>query len=274
MFKGMKKILTAVILFLVLSLIGPAAVLVSGRLDLDTHWRDASSKSARLAPDPGVHREAIVQVYAARAYNWRGAFGVHPWIAVKPAGAAKFTVFEVSGWRVKSGRTAIAASYRPPDGTWYGHLPELLLDLRGKDAAAAIPKIMAAIKSYPYKDVYRVWPGPNSNTFVAHVARQVPELRLDLPATAVGKDYIPGGFVARTPSSTGWQVSLWGLAGVLAGTEEGLEVSLLAMTFGVDPADLAIKLPGWGRITLRPSATARTTGKPGGTPPPAPLPAK
>ncbi len=257
MFKGMKKILTTASLFLVFSLVGPATVLMSGRLDLDTHWRDAVSTSTRLAPDPRVHREAIVQVYAARAYNWRGAFGVHPWIAIKPAGAAKFTVYEVSGWRVASGRNAIAASYRPPDGSWFGHAPELLFDLRGTDAAAAIPKILAAIKTYPYTDVYHVWPGPNSNTFVAHIARQVPELRLDLPATAVGKDYIPGSFVARTPSGTGWQVSLWGLAGVLAGTEEGLEVNLLAMTFGVDPADLAVKLPGWGRLSLKSTAVAK-----------------
>jgi hypothetical protein len=35
----------------------------------------------------------------------------------------------------------------------------------------------------------------------------VPELRLDLPPTAIGKDFLPNGeVVARAPSGTGFQV--------------------------------------------------------------------
>ncbi len=257
MARSMKKILTFIVIFLVASLVGPAAVLLSGDLELKRHWRDAAGGSSHQAPDPAVTREAVVQVYAARAYNWRGAFGVHPWIAVKPGGAREYTVYEVIGWRVRhGGGNAIGITNRPPDGHWYGNTPELLLDIRGTQAEAAIPKIRKAVKDYPYKCVYRVWPGPNSNTFVAHVARQVPELALDLPATAVGKDFIPGGVFAATPSGTGWQVSLYGLVGVLAGVEEGVEVSLLAMTFGIDPGDLSLKMPGWGRIRLRAKTAA------------------
>ncbi|NDA85703.1 MAG: DUF3750 domain-containing protein, partial [Burkholderiaceae bacterium] len=33
-----------------------------------------------------------------------------------------------------------------------------------------------AVQSYPYADSYTMWPGPNSNTFTAHVGREVPEL--------------------------------------------------------------------------------------------------
>src|SRR5215467_15181845 len=47
-------------------------------------WRTASQEPVGLAPDPATHPEAIVQVYAARVIGWRGAFGVHTWIAVKP----------------------------------------------------------------------------------------------------------------------------------------------------------------------------------------------
>ena len=252
MVRSMKKILTFFAIFLVASLVGPAAVLLSGDLELKRHWRDTVGGSSHQAPDPAVTREAVVQVYAARAYNWRGAFGVHPWIAVKPKGARDYTVYEVMGWRVRrGGGNAIGVTNRPPDGHWYGNAPELLLDIRGARAESAIPKIRKAVKDYPYKGVYRVWPGPNSNTFVAHVARQVPELALDLPATAVGKDFIPGSVFAATPSGTGWQISLYGLVGLLAGVEEGVEVSLLAMTFGIDPGDLSLKMPGWGRIRLR-----------------------
>ena len=38
---------------------------------------------------------------------------------------------------------------------------------------AAIPRMEAAVKAYPFADdgSYRLWPGPNSNTFVATVLR-------------------------------------------------------------------------------------------------------
>jgi hypothetical protein len=77
-------------------------------------------------------------------------------------------------------------------------------------------------------------------------------LRVDLPPTAIGKDYLPGGaLVAGTPSGTGYQVSLFGLVGVLTAVEEGLEINLLGLSFGIDPLDLALKLPMAGRISLR-----------------------
>ena len=107
----------------------------------------------------------------------------------------------------------------------------------------------AAIADYPFKDSYVTWPGPNSNTFTASVARAVPELRLDLPPTAIGKDYLgTNRFVARSPSGTGFQVSLFGALGLLVGIEEGFEINLLGLSIGIDPLDLALRLPGIGRI--------------------------
>jgi len=212
-------------------------------------WRTASRESVGIAPDPEKHTEAIVQVYAARAYSWRGMFGVHCWIAVKPTDALEFTVYEVMGWNVRHGYPAVRVSNRPADGRWFDSVPEIIADVRGPHVDEIIRRIDTAAKGYPYMDEYQVWPGPNSNTFVAHVARAVPELKLDLPPTAIGKDYIPGGNVfAPTPSGTGYQVSLFGLLGVLASREEGLEINLLGLTFGIDPKDKAIKLPIAGRI--------------------------
>ncbi len=214
-------------------------------------WRTASRESAGIAPDPAQHREAIVQVYAARAYSWRGVFGVHTWIAVKPTDALEFTVYEVIGWRVFHDRPALAISNRPADGRWFDNVPTVIADIRGNGVDEVIERIDVAAKGYPYMDEYRIWPGPNSNTFTAHVARAIPELRLDLPPTAIGKDYLPGNnLLAKTPSGTGYQVSLFGLLGVLAGVEEGVELNLLGLTFGLDPADLALKLPLAGRLAF------------------------
>ena len=192
-----------------------------------------------------------MQVYAARTVGWRGLMGVHTWIAVKPSGAPAYTRYEVMGWGVGNGAPAVRVNRSGPDNYWFGSRPDRLVDLRGDGVDELIPRIQAAVEAYPYPNSYRTWPGPNSNTFIAHLGRSVPELRLDLPATAIGKDFLPGGWpVARSPSGTGVQVSLFGLAGVLAGVEEGIELNVLGLTFGVDLKHPALKLPAVGRLGL------------------------
>ena len=222
-------------------------------------WWEASRESAGLAPNPKSVNEAVVQVYAARAFSWRGAFGVHTWISVKPTDARYFTVYQLVGWRLYRGGNAVVIERDIPDRHWYDAVPEILADIRGQGADLAIAKIDAAARSYPFSDRYRVWPGPNSNTFVAWIARRVPELKLDLPPTAIGKDWLgPDGPVAPAPSGTGYQVSLFGLVGVLIGREEGLEVNLAGLNIGIDPLDLALRLPGIGRFGLGSGNVPRT----------------
>ena len=211
-------------------------------------WRTASRAPAGLAPDPATTPEAVVQVYAARAIRWRGNFGVHTWVAVKPAGAARYTVYELMGYQTRRTGNGVRTSQRAADGYWYGNRPQVLADVRGPGAEAVILGIQDAVTSYPYARRYRLWPGPNSNTFVAHVGRAVPELRVDLPANAVGKDYLELPFVARTPSGTGAQLNLFGALGVLAGIEEGIEINVFGLTFGVNPRRLALKLPMLGSV--------------------------
>jgi hypothetical protein len=68
---------------------------------------------------------------------------------------------------------------------------------------------------------------------------------------------LPGAEDARglrfgpTPSGTGWQVSAWGVLGAALARAEGLELHFLGATIGIDPQDLAIKLPGLGVLGLR-----------------------
>ena len=211
-------------------------------------WRTASREPAGLAPDPATTPEAVIQVYAARAVGWRGYFGVHTWIAAKPSNADAFTVYEVIGYRLRRTGSSVVVHERAADGYWFGNRPELLSDVRGGGVDELITRVEAAVKAYPYADRYRVWPGPNSNTFTAYVLREAPELRVDLPPTAIGKDYFGGLPVDRTPSGTGVQVNLLGAVGVLGGLEEGLELNVLGLTLGIDPKNLAIKLPLIGRL--------------------------
>ena len=242
-----RRALAAFLVLFVAPLLGSAATVLGQGYD----WRTAPRYSVGIAPDPATTPEAVVQVYVARAFGWRGAFGVHSWIAVKPSGAPAFDVYEVIGWSVYHGGPAVRVSQRPPDGMWYGSRPEIIADLRGQGVDDVIRRIRAAAKSYPYPDSYRVWPGPNSNTFTAYVARAVPELEVELPPTAIGKDFLPNGDVlARAPSGTGWQLSLLGLLGVMVAADEGLEIDVLGLTFGIDVTRPALKLPGIGRLGL------------------------
>ncbi|MBU1362107.1 MAG: DUF3750 domain-containing protein [Gammaproteobacteria bacterium] len=235
---------------LALLLLGPIGVLASGRLDLDTPWHMTSRESTGQAPSPSVERGAVVQVYGARIVRWRGAFGIHPWIAVKRAGAERYTTYHIVGWRARRGGDAMVTNeVSAPDLLWFGAYPQLLADHRGAQAEAMIDQIESAVAAYPWRDSYRLWPGPNSNTFVAWVARQVPALRLDLPPTAIGKDYLGSTtFIDHAPSGTGWQLSLLGLAGVTVARDEGLELNLLGLGFGIDVDDQALRLPGFGRL--------------------------
>lgn len=235
---------------LVALLMGPLAVVASGRVELGPQWRSASRDSTGQAPDPALEAGAVVQVYGARTVDWRGAFGIHSWIVVKRSGAPEYTLYQVLGWRAyRGGRAVDVREGAVPDGRWFGEFPDLLAERRGAGVDALIDRIEAAVADYPWPDRYRAWPGPNSNTFVAHIARRVPELRVDLPPTAIGKDFLgPTTFLAATPSGTGWQLSAYGLLGASLAMEEGLEVNLLGLSVGIDVDDLALRLPGIGKV--------------------------
>jgi hypothetical protein len=224
-------------------------------------WQTASREPVGLAPDPARMPEALVQVYAARAFGWRGLFGVHTWIAVKPTGAAAYGVYEVIGWRLRSAASAVVLHQRAPDARWYGNEPELIAQKRGAGVDDLIARIDRAARAYPWAGEYTMWPGPNSNTFTAWVARAVPELGVDLPPTAIGKDYSGARIVDAAPSGRGMQISLLGLAAVTVSAVEGLEVNVLGLTFGVNPFDPAIKLPLLGRIGPSRAAVAGMAGQ-------------
>ena len=153
-------------------------------------WRTASRQPAGIATAPNEDNRAIIEFYAADAFSWRGWFAVHPWIALKEENATEYSVYEVIGWQVRQGLPAIRQyQTSTPDRFWYGSKPELLLSIKGDKAAMLIPKIQQAIALYPWPNEYSVFPGPNSNTFVAWIGLQVPELGLDLPFSAIGSAY-------------------------------------------------------------------------------------
>ncbi len=187
-------------------------------------------------------------ILAARTGRWKGIFAEHMSIILKPAGAAKWTRYDVVGW----GNPVRRDDY-PADAFWYGNRPRILYSLDGPQAQALVPHIEASIAHYPYQNRgdYVVWPGPNSNSFVAWVVRHTEGFNAELSSVAVGKDYLgPGLAFEPAPSKTGWSASAFGIIGVTLAREEGFELSLLGSTIGIDFNDAAIKLPALGKLSV------------------------
>ena len=211
-------------------------------------WKTADRSSSRLAPLPSEEPEAVVQVYAARTFGWRKYFAVHSWMAVKERNADAYTVYQVLGYRLPSTGTSVSIATDIPDRKWFGAEPALIQELRGKAAEKAIPAIRRAALEYPYAGTYRIIPGPNSNTFIAALMREIPELTVELPPHAVGKDYPAGGIVDLTETGKGVHINFWGIAGASLGLAEGVEISLMGLNAGVDILRPALKLPMIGRV--------------------------
>lgn len=244
--KTLLRWLLTFVALLALLLVGPVWILATSQVITDEHWSSLDRTSAGIAPNPATSSEAVIQVYSARAYNWRGAFGEHIWITTKAEDADSYRLHQVLSWR----RPTVVSSIDTPDRAWFGNPPTLLADYRGKAAEQLIPQIEAAAASYPQADLYRLWPGPNSNSFIAWIIRKVPEFEVTLPVTAIGKDYIFNDVFAPVPSGTGYQFSLGGVAGIMLALEEGVELNFLGLSFGVDIMRPALKLPGVGRLGM------------------------
>lgn len=142
------------------------------------------------APDPVSHPEAVVQVYGADVWGFRGNFAIHTWVATKAAHEADYTVHQVIGWRLRRGRPVVSVSDGDPAIPWFGSPAVLLHDVRGSEAQALVERIRQAVDDYPFPREYKMWPGPNSNSFVAWIGLEVPELGLELPAKAIGQSWM------------------------------------------------------------------------------------
>ena len=192
-----------------------------------------------------------MQVYASRAFGWRGAFADHTWLAAKAQDADHFTRYEVIGWYGGGGRSVVSISgQRAPDAEWFGAPPRLITRRARRGGRGDHPQAAAGRRDLSLRHA-RTTRGPvrTATRFVAHLGREIAELNVTLPSTAIGKDYLPiERIVSTTPSGTGVQLSLYGVLGVLYGSDEGLELNVLGLVTGIDLRHPALKLPGIGRV--------------------------
>ncbi|HMF24178.1 MAG TPA: DUF3750 domain-containing protein [Pseudolabrys sp.] len=217
-------------------------------------WREADWSSTGMLPAAADFKPARVIILSGKAGAWKGIFSVHSWVVLKRANEMQWTRYDVVGWG-----EPVRRNNWPVDGLWYGNKPVMLADISGLDAEKLIPRIENAVSAYDYSQAgdYRIWPGPNSNSFIAAILRTVPELGVALPPNAVGRDFRHGLYTGRTDSGTGFEINLNGYAGVKIGWIEGIEINLLGLVAGIDLRHPGLKLPGYGRIGIEsPVATA------------------
>jgi hypothetical protein len=247
----MRRILRVLLLLVALVYILPAglAALLYLLGEHPASWRDADWSSAALLPAAGADPDAAVYVLAARTGGLKGALSEHSWIVLKPAGSASYERFDKVGWG-----SPIRRNGYPADARWYSNPPRLVAALHGTEATAAIAQVRAAIAAYPFaaRGGYTIFPGPNSNSFVAYVLRHVPQLGAVLPPAAVGRDFpVDGRLVDLDREAGELSLSLFGYAGLRLGARSGLEVNFLGLVAGVDPVRLALKIPAFGSVSLR-----------------------
>lgn len=245
----MRHLIKIMFVFILVVFLLPVAghALVWLAKDRPTSWRTADWTASGVLPEPNGKDDPAIYLMAARTGGYKGIVSVHSWLVIKRPGARDYDRYDVVGW----GQPVRHNAY-PPDGRWYSNAPEIVHTVSGDAAARAIPKLEAAIRSYRWskRGDYKIWPGPNSNTFVASILSQVPELGGKMPPTAIGRDYpADGNWIGRGPGG-GWRLTLNGFAGVTFGVVEGLEMHFLGLVAGVDFARPALLVPGFGRLGI------------------------
>ena len=250
------KILKYFAAFLLVCFLLPAGASVALYLSGDhpDSWRSADWTATGLLPEPAGGDEAAIYIMSARTGGLKGAIASHSWILLKHDDGAPYVRYDKVGWG-----SPIRRNGYPPDGRWYSNVPHVVGHIGGERAERLIPEVEAAIAAYPYSERggYRIWPGPNSNTFVATVLRYVPQLGIRLPPEAVGRDYLPlASPVAVDPHWRDVDLSLGGYMGFGFGLDTGLEIRLAGLVFGVDLLRPALKLPGFGRLGMAVQSSA------------------
>lgn len=211
-------------------------------------------------------RDTVVTLQARRSFHTR-TLGIHPWFLAYDPARDRWETWEIWLRNEQTLERSYPARRHFSDGRepqedhstvrWHGTIRHVDNRTWAGDGAfdgvvlaqwtgAEAERLLAVLRApdgYPHRDTYRLWPGPNSNTYVDHCLREA-GLRLDLHPMAVGKDYRgPWGFgLGATTTRSGLQVET-PVVGAKLGVLDGLELHLLTTTFGIDLVPPAIKTP-------------------------------
>lgn len=210
------------------------------------YWNGEDCSATGLLPDPASRPDAGIYLLSARTSGLKGALASHSWIVIRKPGSRIYERYDKMGWG-----EVIWKDGFPADGLWFSNEPVIDQALEGPAAARLIPAVEAAIASYPFavEGSYCAWPGPNSNSFIAHVLRAAPEIGR-MPATAVGRDFHPRSMVGWHAGHRSFEVNLRGYLGLAVGRTH-LEVRILGLVGGIDLSTRSVLVPAVGAMPLR-----------------------
>ncbi|GHD06252.1 DUF3750 domain-containing protein [Tianweitania populi] len=208
-------------------------------------WDGQDCSATGLLPDAESSSNAAIYILSARTSGLKGALARHSWIVIRKPGERSYDRYDKMGWG-----EVIWKNGFPADGLWFSNPPVVERAVEGSVAARLIPAVEAAIASYPYAEQgnYCAWPGPNSNSFIAHILRAAPELGR-LPITAIGRDFHPRSIAGWHPAHRCFEINLRGLLGFAIGLRF-LEIRLLGLVGGIDLDRRSILVPAVGAIPI------------------------
>jgi len=250
-----------ILFFLLLSFVVPVVVRIGWwcRRSQWRLWNGEDCSATGLLPDAATNPSAAIYVLSARTSGLKGALASHSWIVIRKPGARSYERYDKMGWG-----EVIWKNGFPADGLWFSNPPVIEHAIEGAAAARLIPAVEAAIASYPYaeKGNYCAWPGPNSNSFVAHVLRAAPEIGR-MPATAIGRDFYPRSTWSWQAAHGCIEINLRGYGGIAVGMRF-FEIRFLGLVGGIDLKRRVILIPAVGPIRLvvpRPPAPKPLEGR-------------
>lgn len=139
-----------------------------------------------------IQSELRVELWYAPLPPPLSRFAWHHWFVVRDGDAAdRWEVWQTKNAGGESRGHVVKNLMAPQRGVGGGDAV-CLFTWRGSDAEGLVRALRRAWVSYPFQNVYRAFPGPNSNTFVAWILRRAGlgrDAALLLKRQAVGRGW-------------------------------------------------------------------------------------
>jgi hypothetical protein len=186
---------------------------------------------------------AVKSCQLPQGIAWYARFAHHTWIDVKHGDEGDWMRIEVLTRTSGVQTSSIPARTARADTRWQRSIRvHTLIEGPRAQRIAAVIEAQALEHNAEYALGYHGWPGPNSNTLIAELAREIPDLALSFDPNALGKDYEGWFSTGWTSSKTGVRIDSLPL-GFAIGLREGVELHLIGLTIGVSFVPPRLNLP-------------------------------
>lgn len=234
---------------IILALLAVGFFVAFSKVDFRYDEGNRNIQSAEIAPSTEKCSEAIIQVYEARENKWKGLVGTHSWVVIKPSYGRSYTVYQVNPNPKNEKRYFLNIEEGVPDFYYYGNKPQLVCEVRGKEAVLLIKKMKQIVQDYPYKKEYDFFSGPNGNTFTQYIMDSL-QIKGSLSPLAIGKNF-EEKWVSVRMLPEGYRFNLKGVLSCELSKSDGVIFSVFGVALGVNPKRKEVVLPLVGVISFQ-----------------------